>query len=164
MPNDVRPRAVLDTHVWLDWLAFEDPAVAPLRAAVEGGSLTPVASTRLRDELADVLSRPALRAAVHAARARRALPAPAPEPAQALARFDALARLVDACPRCELECADRDDQPFLDVAVAAGARWLITRDRDLLALARRARRRYGLAIVPPSGFAPAGPGRSDPHL
>ena len=28
-----KPRLVLDTSVWLDWLVFEDPGVAPLREA-----------------------------------------------------------------------------------------------------------------------------------
>ena len=33
-------------------------------------------------------------------------------------------------------CADPDDQKFLDLAVACGAQYLVTRDRDLLELAR----------------------------
>ena len=28
-------RLVLDTNVWLDWLVFDDPSVAPIRAAGE---------------------------------------------------------------------------------------------------------------------------------
>ena len=28
-------RLVLDTNVWLDWLVFDDPAIAPIKAAVE---------------------------------------------------------------------------------------------------------------------------------
>src|SRR6266700_2213649 len=28
------PRAVLDTNVWLDWLVFDDPSTAPIKAAV----------------------------------------------------------------------------------------------------------------------------------
>ena len=31
------PCFVLDTNVWLDWLVFDDPAVAPLKSAVAGG-------------------------------------------------------------------------------------------------------------------------------
>src|SRR6266545_576184 len=27
-------RAVLDTNVWLDWLVFDDPSIAPIKAAV----------------------------------------------------------------------------------------------------------------------------------
>lgn len=156
MRRGERVRTVLDTNVWLDWLVFEDPGVAPLRAAVGRGSLELVASLRLRDELADVLSRPALHERVRAARERRALPGLAPVAAQALERFDALVHLLGACEPCGLRCADRDDQPFLDVAVAAGARWLVSKDRHLLALARRARARFGLAILPPSRFMAPG--------
>jgi predicted nucleic acid-binding protein len=37
MPVPARTRLglVLDTNVWLDWLVFDDPSVAPLKAAVE---------------------------------------------------------------------------------------------------------------------------------
>ena len=31
-------RLVLDTNVWLDWLIFDDPAIAPLRTARDGGA------------------------------------------------------------------------------------------------------------------------------
>ena len=27
-------RVVLDTNVWLDWLVFDDPTIAPIKAAV----------------------------------------------------------------------------------------------------------------------------------
>ena len=30
-------RLVLDTNIWLDWLMFDDPAVAPVKAAVAAG-------------------------------------------------------------------------------------------------------------------------------
>ncbi|MDP3138558.1 MAG: PIN domain-containing protein, partial [Burkholderiaceae bacterium] len=30
-------RLVLDTNIWLDWLVFNDPGIAPIRAAVEAG-------------------------------------------------------------------------------------------------------------------------------
>ena len=33
----MKPRVVLDTHVWLDWLAFEDPGIVPIRNAVGTG-------------------------------------------------------------------------------------------------------------------------------
>ena len=34
-------RLVLDTNVWLDWLVFDDPAVAPLAATAETGLKVP---------------------------------------------------------------------------------------------------------------------------
>jgi predicted nucleic acid-binding protein len=59
-------------------------------------------------------------------------------------------------PRClALHCADPDDQMFVDLAHAAGARWLVSRDRAVLRLARRAAA-FGIAIAAPEGWsAPA---------
>ena len=47
-----------------------------------------------------------------------------------------------------LRCADPDDQPFIDLALAAGANWLLTRDKALLALARPSLAR-GLVVTTP---------------
>jgi len=51
-----------------------------------------------------------------------------------------------------LRCSDGDDQKFIDLAVASGAIWLISRDRAVLRLARRASA-FGLAIVTPERWA-----------
>ena len=147
-----RPDAVLDTNVWLDWLAFEDPVVDPLRAAVRQGRVRLLSLPRGRDELAEVLARPAVRLQAQAARARRRLP-PELDLAAVMACFDAVARICPTPPACGLSCRDPDDQCFVDLAVAERARWLFTRDRALLALARQARRRFGLSIAGPASFA-----------
>ena len=146
-------RAVLDTNVWLDWLVFGDPSVATLRGAVAAGALRLVANRHAREELAEVLARPALRAQAAAARARRSLPPSPADPPSALAEFDALVLRIEAPVGCGLQCSDPADQPFVDLAVAAGAQWLVSKDRALLALAARARKRFGLSIVPPARFA-----------
>ena len=52
-----------------------------------------------------------------------------------------------------LDCRDPDDQRFVDLAVAQSARYLLTRDRALLALARGARKRFGLLIIQPERLA-----------
>jgi predicted nucleic acid-binding protein len=52
-------------------------------------------------------------------------------------------------PGLALHCTDPDDQVFIDLALVAGARWLVTQDRALLRLARRAALR-GVVIVPPA--------------
>jgi predicted nucleic acid-binding protein len=148
--------AVLDTNVWLDWLVFADPAIAPVRAAVASGRLRLLGLPRGRDELADVLGRQSVRLQAEAARRRRGL-AGGPVPRAALAEFDALVAMRPAPPASGLICRDPDDQCFIDLAVAEGARWLLTKDRALLALARQARRRSGLEIVPPGAFR-QGPG------
>jgi predicted nucleic acid-binding protein len=73
----------------------------------------------------------------------------------ATARFDAL---IQCCPPWldsvegaakPLRCSDPDDQKFLDLALRADARWLLSRDDHLLALARRARREGLFEILAP---------------
>ena len=73
----------------------------------------------------------------------------APDLALIEATFDAHAEPVPAAePSPRLVCRDPDDQKFIDLALASGARWLISRDKALLALAKRARPR-GLLVLPP---------------
>jgi predicted nucleic acid-binding protein len=48
-------------------------------------------------------------------------------------------------------CRDPDDQKFIDLALAAKAQWLVSRDKALLALAKRAKAR-GLLIVKPEAW------------
>lgn len=133
---------VLDTNVVLDWLVFGDDRAAPLARAVAAGELLCHATAAMRDELEHVLRRSVLQ------RWR-------PDPGRVLCAYDAHVRLwagptppAAPIPRCR----DADDQMFVDLAVAAGARWLVSHDRALLALDRRARP-LGLAIVTPSGWA-----------
>ena len=133
---------MLDTNVWLDCLVFDDREARQLREAL-GTRLQAIASPRMRSELQVVLRRPAL-----AARQ--------PAGAAALAGFDGLVRLIaDEAPISPLRCSDPADQLFLDLAFAAGARWLLSRDRALLRLARRAARLQGLLILTPAAFATA---------
>lgn len=137
---------MLDTNVWLDLALFEDPGLETLRRAIADGELRVVASARMRDELADVIVRPLVLAQAAAARRRRG--AGDPSPREALARFDRHSLLVPPGPPCDLVCRDADDQIFLDLAVAQRARWLFSKDKAVLALARIARRRHGLTIAP----------------
>lgn len=140
------PAAVLDTNVLLDWWVFHDPRGAGWRDAVIAGRIRWLACPQMRLEFERQLGRAAL--------ARWA-----PDAAAALAAFDAHAQpLPDPPPSAPtLHCRDADDQVFVDLALAHGARWLLTHDRDLLALARRARR-LGLEIVDPHAAA----GRNEP--
>jgi predicted nucleic acid-binding protein len=140
-----RPLAVLDTNVVLDWLLFRDPGVQPLADAVACGALGWAACPAMRTELAQILARPAL------ARWK-------PDAATLLAAFDRHALLHEdppSRPMPPLRPSDADDQVFVDLALACGARWLLSHDRALLKLAGRARA-HGLAIVRPADWP--GPG------
>ena len=133
---------VLDTNVVLDLWLFADPRVAPLRRALRGGQLMPLVTAPMLAELVDVLRRPFA--------AARSVP-----PAQVLAMLEATARLVEPPPvtgRPAPRCTDADDQKFVALAWYWPARWLISRDRAVLKLARPGLA-HGLGIVTPERWA-----------
>jgi predicted nucleic acid-binding protein len=134
------PAAVIDTQVVMDWLVFRNPAVQPLFGAVTSGRLRWLVAPAMREELLHVLGRGV------AARF-------APDLAFVQASFDTHATPVAAAePSPRLVCRDPDDQKFIDQALASGARWLVSRDKALLALKKRAALR-GLLILPPERWA-----------
>ncbi len=129
------PGIVLDTNVVLDWLLFADASVATLSAAVIGRQVRWLATPGMRAELVQVLER-----GLAETRGRDAAPL--------LAAWDARAVLQPEPPSHRLRCTDPTDQCFVDLALASRARWLLSRDRALLKLARRALA-LGLRIVSP---------------
>jgi uncharacterized protein len=141
-------RLVLDTNVWLDWLVFEDPQIAPLRAVHASGKalvyidapceseLQRVLAYRLRKDTLDI----GAQAAALAACRQVAIPLISPRPEAA-----------SAAPALPL-CRDADDQKFLELARAARADFLLTKDRDLLELARRKYEPVGFRILTPPAF------------
>jgi putative PIN family toxin of toxin-antitoxin system len=135
------PRVVLDTNVCLDLFVFADPRCAVLRAALREGAVEAVTCAACEEEWHAVLHYPQL-ALDAAARAR------------AVAAFDAVVSRLPQLPEAAglPRCADPDDQKFLALAARAGARWLLSRDRALLALGRRSLRLCGFAIVPPQAW------------
>lgn len=135
----VSPLVVLDTNVVLDAWWFGDPSAAALCSAIETGCVRWMASRAMRDELSDVLGRPAFTQDPVAGRA-------------VLAAFDAWAWMREpaAAPDAP-RCTDPDDQAFVDLAVTVGARWLVSRDRALLAL-RAPLRCRGVAVIAPSDW------------
>lgn len=130
---------VLDTNVVLDWLVFRNPECAALAAAIDVGDVRWVATGAMRDELTHVLARGHLDAwkpdlaSVWAHWERHCAERPTPSPSG---------------PSGRLRCSDPDDQKFIDLAVACGARWLLSRDRAVVKLARRLRE-HGVDTLPP---------------
>jgi putative PIN family toxin of toxin-antitoxin system len=134
-------RLILDTNVWLDWLLFDDPSVAALKAAVAEGRAEIFIDAAGEAELARVL---AYDLGKHSIGAEKQ--------AACLADCRRIAKpltdvLIDGTglPRC----ADAADQVFLEAAVAARADYLVTKDRELLELARR---KLPFQIVRPSAL------------
>ena len=139
-------RLVLDTNAWLDWLVFGDAQIAPLRAAHAAGQIGIYIDEACAEELKRVL----------AYNLRKAVLDPAVQHA-ALTECRRLALPCDtagAVGGAALPiCRDKDDQKFLELARAARADYLVTKDRDLLELARRKYAQPGFRILTPQAFA-----------
>ena len=153
----VLPIIVLDTNVVLDWLVFRNPACAALGDALGYalgnalGNAQPLATLRwcasaaMREEFAHVLGRGVAQAWN-------------PNLAALWTQWDRdcveLAAPTFLAPPMRLRCTDADDQIFIDFSLTHGACWLLSRDRAVLKLARRARP-FGLTITTPSDWAAA---------
>ncbi len=139
---------VLDTNVCLDLFVYRDRDCAPLLAALQAGRLTAVTNEACRQECLHVLRYPQFDLDDTARR-------------RATAEFDAHCTLLDTVALPSLDrvrlplCSDADDQKFMQLAWAARASWLLTKDKALLRLARRTRRAGLFAIVTPQGWADA---------
>lgn len=134
-------RLVLDTNVVLDLLHFRDAAVEPIMRALRSGAALCFTNPLCSGELAHVLGYPQFD--LTTAQAERVI-----------ADYSALVRHCDIIACAGLPplpiCSDPDDQKFLELARAAAADLLITKDKALLALARKRHRLSGFRIVTPA--------------
>ena len=145
-------RLVLDTNVWLDWLVFDDPSIAPIKAAVAANSVEILIDAACEAELERALGYDLGRKFTLDAHAQGAC----------IAECRRVARRIES-PAAEAEraqlpaCRDPDDQKFLEAALNSRADFLLTKDRALLDLAQRVAR---FRILTPERFEKADPSRS----
>lgn len=141
------PRAVFDTNAILSALVFPTGSLAPLRRAWQQGLVTPLVSRATIEELLRVLGYPKFR----------------------LSETEREDLLSDYLPWCETvrisnpppptpRCRDPFDVPFLELAASGRADFLVTGDRDLLALGAMNR----CTIVDPRAFIETLGGLSSP--
>ena len=136
-------RVVFDTNVVFDLLHFDDAVARPLLQALEAGRVRSVVTDATLEEWQRVLGYPEF----------------ALDPAQQLALFERYRSLSEAVPVAAVtglprkgtpihfglnpmwsrmpRCSDPDDQKFIDLAAAAGAHALVSKDRAVLKLRRR---------------------------
>lgn len=122
--GQVAPRLVLDTNVALSALIFASGRLAWLRPAWQSQSILPLVSRATAEDLIAVLQYPKFRLA-------------------AADRDDLLADYLPCCETVAIPeppphvpvCRDRSDMHFLELAVAGNADFLVSGDKDLLALA-----------------------------
>lgn len=142
-------RIVIDTNVCLDLFVFRDPRWVALHAALRERSVEAVTREDCRMEWLAVLE-------------YRHLPLDAHSRSLAAAEFDALITCLDAqtlLPRADIRlpiCNDPDDQKFLELARDANAQTLITKDKALLKLAKKAARAGLFGIIAPEAWQQAG--------
>jgi len=125
-------KLVLDTQVWLDWLVFDDPSIAPLKAALAEERLEIFIDAACEAELERALAYPMGKKV-----ADKWLQQARLAEARRIARAWPV-RLSDRERTALSRCSDPDDQKFLELALAANADALVTRDAALLAIGRRA--------------------------
>lgn len=117
-------KLVLDTNVWLDLLVFDDPSARRLRSAAFEILIDASCEAELERVLGYALGKWSL------------------EPQRRVACLEECRRLArrvapPAPPAALPRCRDADDQKFLELAAAAGADALVTKDEALLELAGR---------------------------
>ena len=140
---------MLDSNVVLDWLVFGDPAVQAVAAAITCKQLRWIATGAMASEIEHVLTCSKIKSKPY-------------DPAHVLDQWRAWVQTV-AAPAAALpgtpRCTDPNDQKFVDLALAAGASALLSRDRAVLKLAGAARR-FGVHILTPAAWPPpSAPGK-----
>jgi uncharacterized protein len=145
-------KLVLDTNVVIDWLVFDDAFLASFREQVRSGSIQVITHAPAVEELRRVLGYPILKlgaerqAAVFAQYVAMASffdggGSATTADGLSAAAGGSLADLPLGFPRCR----DSDDDPFVQLAWRAGADALVSRDKAVLKLARKARK-FGFQI------------------
>jgi len=120
------PIAVFDCMVYLQAAARQDGPARACLALAQQGRVTICISPAIRAEVQDVLSRP---------KVRLKFPSLTPEStAQFLHDIDGLTTTLAEVPGVVSFPRDPKDEPYLNLAVAAGATRLVTWDNDLLDL------------------------------
>jgi predicted nucleic acid-binding protein len=130
LPAAAVPRVVIDTNAVLDWLVFAEPAALALRDAIASRRCDWCATPAMLGELRAVLNRPLPERWESARKLALTIDLDRwPTPPGALQVPPVTQRLI---------CRDPADQMFIDLALCCAPAWLVTRDRALLALRRRA--------------------------
>jgi putative PIN family toxin of toxin-antitoxin system len=121
-----KPRVVFDCNVLLQAAAREKSAGAKCLNLAESGLIQIYVSREVLAEAEDVLNRPEI---------RKHFPDLSYEIVGAfLKRLQKLSVLVRPVPKKFSYPRDEDDEPYINLAVAADADFIVSRDRDLLDL------------------------------
>jgi putative PIN family toxin of toxin-antitoxin system len=123
----MKPTVILDTNILLDILVFDDQRAHPLRTALSNQELDALVTEDTLDELIDVISRPQFSLDKQ-------------KQAEILLQWQSWSRLVKQSDLqiAPWKCKDRDDQVFINLAFSFKPSTLISKDKLVLKLAKRA--------------------------
>ena len=123
----MKPTVILDTNILLDILVFDDQRAHPLRVALSNQELDALVTEDTLDELIDVISRPQFSLDKQ-------------KQAEILLQWQSWSRLVKQSDLqvAPWKCKDRDDQVFINLAFSFKPSTLISKDKLVLKLAKRA--------------------------
>ena len=135
---------VVDTQSLFDWMVFRNRVCSGWEAALSGMDWEWIFTSEMRAEFDFV--------------AAKGFGARWPVDAAALtSTWARLGREVETPPAPgtagRLHCTDPDDQKFIDLAIAARVDALVTRDKALLRLARKALERHGVRVCRPEAWS-----------
>ena len=119
-----KTRIVIDTNILLDVIFFEHPHVEGLKNAIENGQLEAWSCKLIWEEFLDVMRRPAFYKNEETYQKMIG---------KALKYFQFETKEIQ---RTAFKCRDPDDQIFIDLAVIKAPCWLISRDLEVLKLAK----------------------------
>jgi len=126
--GDLRPRVVFDCMIYLQAAANESSPAAALLRMMDDSIISLFVSNDILDEVRDVLSRPKI---------RQKNPRITDERVDALlTRLAEQGTLLESVPKHFSYERDPKDEKYINLAVAADAAYLVSRDNDLLDLMR----------------------------
>jgi putative PIN family toxin of toxin-antitoxin system len=131
MSDRMKPVVIFDTGVVLQAAINPNGPSADALEQFDRERVTVYVSPRLRSEWEDVLTRPAIR--------RKNPQITDAQVEAALQRFDDRATMVPNAPTHMVLPRDPNDEPIINLAIHVQARYLVTRDRDLLDLMDKSR-------------------------
>ena len=149
-----RQLIIIDSQSLFDWLVFHNATCTGWPAALAGPDWEWIFTSEMKAEFDFVAAKgfgarwPVDFESVASAWSSHAREVPVPPPLVVAVR---------------LRCTDPDDQKFIDLAILAGAHTLVTRDKALLRVARKALERHGVRVCRPevwsAGLAAGPPAR-----
>ena len=135
---------VIDSQSLFDWMVFRDPVCSGWNNALASRKWEWIFTSEMKAEFDFVAAKgfgerwPVDAEAVAAAWSLHGHKVETPPSPGAAAR---------------LHCTDADDQKFIDLGVAARVHTLVTRDKALLRLARKALDRHGVRVCRPEAWS-----------